>query len=93
MFKMPRQKKSEKFKEGEQKTYFLKSIVFCPKCKSTDVVKQMDAAGVPNVGALIQMNICQNCGFQNRIFPEISEDEVNHLEKLRKGFKKVGREK
>lgn len=65
-----------------------KTLVFCPKCKSTDVVRRMAAAAVPNIGALLQINVCQDCGFQDRIFPEIDENDKEILEKIQKIFKK-----
>jgi transposase-like protein len=41
--------------------------VFCPKCKSTDVRKEMDillAMGTP------QKWVCNKCGYYGFLFPE-----------------------
>ena len=62
----------KEFKDENQKTYFLRNIVFCPKCHSTNIIKKLAPVGIPNVAALGQMNYCQDCGFQDKIFPEIS---------------------
>lgn len=80
---MPNQEPSK-----NPKTYFLRNIVFCPKCKSTDIVKKLEPVGLPNFGALSQMNVCNSCGFQDRIFPEISENDKDMLSKLKKAFRK-----
>lgn len=65
-----------------------KTIVFCPKCKSTDVIKKLAPMAIPNFGALAQMNLCNDCGFQDKIFPEIDEGDKDILGKIQKIFKK-----
>lgn len=85
---MPRIKKSRLKTEADQKTFFLRNIVFCPQCKSTNSIKKMAPVGIANIGALGQMNICKDCGFEDKIFPEISENDKDKLEKLHKFFKK-----
>jgi len=47
-----------------------KGKIFCPRCKSFDVKKEITASlafGVP------QNWICNNCGFLNMIFPELKK--------------------
>lgn len=83
---MPR--KTKKFREENQKSFFMRDIVFCPKCRSTNIIKKMAPMAIPNIAALGQMNFCQSCGFQDKIFPEINENDKDKLEKLRKFFKK-----
>jgi predicted nucleic-acid-binding Zn-ribbon protein len=50
----------------------MKNKTFCPKCKSTDVKKDITvslAIGMP------QNWICNNCGYSNMIFPELGNEE------------------
>ncbi len=75
---------SEKNKKG----IFRKTVVFCPVCRSTNVIKKMAPMALPNLGALAPINLCKDCGFQDKIFPEINEDDENNLEKIKKIFKK-----
>ena len=89
---MPKTKKP-KLKEETQKTYFLRNIIFCPKCRSTNIIKKLMPEAIPNLGALSQTNVCQDCGFQDRIFPEIDENDKNILNKLQKIFKKKNNKK
>ncbi len=47
-----------------------KSAVFCPRCKSTHVEKELTASaafGAP------QEWVCNNCGFRGHIFPKIEK--------------------
>ncbi len=48
--------------------------MFCPKCKSSNVKKEMNvllAAGAP------QQWICEDCGYSNFIFPEITKIKIS----------------
>ena len=65
-----------------------KILVFCPKCKSTNVNRIMAPSGFPNFGALLQASICNDCGFQDKIFPEIDESDKEILIKVQKIFRK-----
>ena len=48
----------------------------------------MAPSGFPNVGAFLQMNVCNNCDFQDNIFPEINENDKEILSKVQKIFRK-----
>lgn len=65
-----------------------RTIVFCPKCKSTNVNKIMSPSGFPNVGALLQASVCKDCGFQDNIFPEIDENNKDILRKAQTIFRR-----
>jgi len=52
-----------------------KSAVFCPKCKSSNVRKEItivSAIGIPGEWE------CNNCGFRGHIFPEIEKLKKNN---------------
>jgi len=70
-----------------------KTLVFCPKCKSTDVIRKMAPVGIPNIIAIGQMNFCNACGFQDNIFPEIDENDKEILSKVQKIFNKKSKPK
>ena len=65
-----------------------RSLVFCPKCKTTNTFKRLAPSIIPNFGALLQINVCRDCGFEDKIFPEIDEDDKEILDKVQKIFKK-----
>ena len=47
--------------------------IFCPKCKSVNVGKELNVLlvlGVP------QQWVCYDCGFMSFIFPELNEEKV-----------------
>lgn len=77
-----------KHEQENPKKSFVRTIAFCPKCKSTNIIRRMAPAAIPNIGALWQMNVCNDCGFQDKIFPEIDEGNEDILEKVQKIFKK-----
>jgi transposase-like protein len=48
--------------------------IFCPKCKSGNVKKEMDillAIGAP------QKWVCRDCGYSSFIFPEITKMKIS----------------
>lgn len=50
----------------------VKTNVFCPKCKSLDVKKEMNLMlmfGTP------QKWVCNKCGFSGHLFPEIDTEK------------------
>ena len=52
--------------------------IFCPKCKSKDVKINITASlalGAP------QMYICNNCGYQNYLFPKIKR--LNKISRIK----------
>jgi len=53
---------------NKEKSMKMKKLMFCPKCKSVDVKKNITASivfGAP------QMYECEKCGFKGYIFPEV----------------------
>jgi C4-type Zn-finger protein len=72
----------------KKKSAFGKTIVFCPICKSTNIIKKMAPMALPHIGAFAPINLCKDCGFQDTIFPEINEDDENKIEKLKKIFRR-----
>ncbi len=49
--------------------------MFCPKCKSTDVILDITASaslGMP------QMWKCNNCNYQNYLFPKIKLNKISN---------------
>lgn len=59
-------------------------LVFCPKCRSVNVTREMGASlalGVP------QKWLCNDCGFSNFVFPEMQKE--NNKKNGNEPFRKV----
>ena len=57
-------------------------IIFCPKCKSTDIKKEITiftAFGAPSLWK------CNNCDFKGHLFPEA---KINRMKEIQKKFSK-----
>mgnify|MGYP001570854801 FL=1 len=56
-------------------------ITICPKCKSTNVEKEITASSIIGIP---QEWVCNDCNFSNNVFPEVEfEDKKLKSKKLK----------
>jgi predicted RNA-binding Zn-ribbon protein involved in translation (DUF1610 family) len=60
-----------------------KMVRVCPKCLSTDVVRDLSLQSYSK-GTFFNQFKCNKCGFTGIIFPEITEAELKELTKKAK---------
>lgn len=56
------------------KTKTSESIIFCPRCRSHNVKKEITSSAA--LGAP-QEWVCNNCGFRGHIFPQVKIEKEN----------------